>query len=267
MIEMQYKGLIITASVFIFVSCLFWILDCKYVGKKLLISGFRTVLQLFAIGLILKWIFENGGLYLVLLMALIMVLLAGREVLGRQKIKLKGVYGYITGTFAVGASSLAMCLISMLLIIRPEPWYLPQYLIPFLGMFLGNSMSGIAISLDRMFQLSVEKKNEIEAKLMLGQTANEAISAIKKESLRAGMIPIINMLAAAGIISLPGMMTGQILSGISPLEAVKYQIFIMLIIGATVGLGSMIAVNIGSKKIFDERERLNLETVLSKSVG
>jgi putative ABC transport system permease protein len=94
---------------------------------------------------------------------------------------------------------------------------------------------------------------------MLGYSSGDSILKIQRESMRYGMIPIINSMAAAGLVSLPGMMTGQILAGSPPIEAVKYQILIMFLIAAGTGFGTIIAVILGSKRLFDERERLRLD--------
>ena len=94
---------------------------------------------------------------------------------------------------------------------------------------------------------------------MLGQRWNEAIADYRKQAIRSGMIPIINAMAAAGVVSLPGMMTGQILAGARPVEAVKYKILIMFLIAAGTGLGTLAAVGIGSKHLFDDRQRLCLD--------
>ena len=88
---------------------------------------------------------------------------------------------------------------------------------------------------------------------MLGQRWQEAIGDLRREALRAGMIPTINGMATVGIVSLPGMMTGQILSGTVPVEAVKYQILIMFMISAGAGFGAVIALQLGAKRLFDER--------------
>jgi len=102
----------------------------------------------------------------------------------------------------------------------------------------------------------VEKRQQIEARLALGQTAAEAIGDIRRDALRSGLIPIVNSMATAGIVSLPGMMTGQILAGSPPMEAAKYQLLILFLIAAGTGLGSMAAVLLGSKRLFDNRSRL-----------
>jgi putative ABC transport system permease protein len=105
----------------------------------------------------------------------------------------------------------------------------------------------------------------IEARLLLGQEWQKAIEDIRRESIRSGLIPIINSMAAAGLVSLPGMMTGQILAGTPPLEAVKYQILIMFLIAGGTGFGTMAAVWMGSRRLFDERQRLRLDR-LAKTV-
>ena len=156
-------------------------------------------------------------------------------------------------------SSFCVILITLTTIINIDPWYHPQYLIPLMGMLLGNTMNGISISMDRLTHAAWEQRNVIEARLMLGQRWDEAIADYRRQAIRSGMIPIINAMAAAGIVSLPGMMTGQILAGAAPVEAVKYQILIMFLIAAGTGLGTLAAVTIGSRHLFDERQRLCLE--------
>ena len=94
---------------------------------------------------------------------------------------------------------------------------------------------------------------------MLGQTWTEAISEIRRNSIRSGLIPIVNAMAAAGLVSLPGMMTGQILAGVTPVEAVKYQILIMFLIAPGTLFGTVCAVWLGSRRLFDARHRLRLD--------
>jgi putative ABC transport system permease protein len=94
---------------------------------------------------------------------------------------------------------------------------------------------------------------------MLGDEWHQAIETLRSESIRSGLIPIINSMMAAGLVSLPGMMTGQILGGNPPMEAVKYQILIMFLIAGGTGLGTFTAVWLGSRRLFDERQRLRLD--------
>ena len=156
-------------------------------------------------------------------------------------------------------SSFAVAVFALVVILGEDPWYTPQYAIPLLGMLLGNTMNGIAIAMDRLTHTAWEQRGIIEARLMLGERWDEAISEYRRQAIRSGLIPIINAMAAAGIVSLPGMMTGQILAGAPPVEAVKYQILIMFLITTGTGLGTLAAVSIGARHLFDERQRLCLE--------
>jgi putative ABC transport system permease protein len=103
----------------------------------------------------------------------------------------------------------------------------------------------------------------LEQRLLLGQDRTRAILDIRRDSMRTGMIPIINAMATAGIVSLPGMMTGQILAGSPPLEAVKYQILVMFLIASSTGFGIILALWLAARKLFDERHRLRLDRLTS----
>jgi putative ABC transport system permease protein len=118
--------------------------------------------------------------------------------------------------------------------------------------------------LDRLTQTSWEQRQVIDARLMLGQEWKEAIRDMQRESIRSGLIPIINAMAVAGVVSLPGMMTGQILAGSPPMEAVKYQILIMFLISSGTGFGTIAAVWIGARLLFDDRHRLRLDRLKGK---
>ena len=156
-------------------------------------------------------------------------------------------------------SSFTVTLLALLLIIGNEPWYAPQYAIPLLGMLLGNTMNGIALSLDRLTSDAWRLREAIQQQLMLGMDSQTAIHSIKIDSMRAGLTPIINAMATAGLVSLPGMMTGQILAGSPPVEAIKYQILILFLIAAGTGFGTLCAVSVASHYLFDERHRLRLD--------
>jgi len=229
------------------------------VSRQLLIAAARTAIQLTLIGLVLKTLFANVHLVWVTLMALFMLLVAGREVMARQKRRFRGWWGYALGTVSMFLSSFTVAVFALVVILGDTPWYTPQYAIPLLGMLLGNTMNGIAIAMDRLTTTAWEQREIIEARLMLGQSWDEAISAIRQQAIRSGLIPIINAMAAAGVVSLPGMMTGQILAGAPPVEAVKYQILIMFLITVGTGLGTLGAVTIGSRRLFDARQRLCLD--------
>ena len=228
-------------------------------GSQILIAAIRTAVQMLLIGLVLKVLFENAGALWVALLAFFMLSVASYEVMARQQRRFTGWWGYGVGTLSMFLSSFVVTLFALSIILGNDPWYSPQYSIPLLGMLLGNTMNGISLSMDRLTQTAWEQRRVIEARLMLGHDHKEAIGELRQNAIRSGMIPIINAMATAGVVSLPGMMTGQILAGAPPVEAVKYQILIMFLIAAGTGLGTLVAVAIGSRRLFDERERLRLD--------
>ena len=258
MIELSVIDLALAASLVLLLALVSMRLQSG-ISNQLLIAAVRTAVQLTLIGLVLKVIFESASLGWVTLLSVVMLLIAGREVMARQERRFTGWWGYAVGTFSMFLSSFAVTVFALIVILGENPWYTPQYAIPLLGMLLGNTMNGISIAMDRLTHSAWEQRQVIEARLMLGERWDEAIADYRQQAIRSGMIPIINAMAAAGIVSLPGMMTGQILAGAPPVEAVKYQILIMFLIAAGTGLGTLVAVTIGSKHLFDERQRLCLD--------
>ncbi len=232
-------------------------------AKRMVINGARMTIQLLLIGLVLKALFGYVNVWGVVGMACIMLLAAGREVRARQKRKISGFAGYCIGTGAMFVSSFSVTLLALTVIVRVEPWYTPQYAIPLLGMLLGNTMNGISISSDLLTTRLYDQRDIVEQRLLLGQTWKEACVDIRKDCMRTGMIPIINSMAAAGLVSLPGMMTGQILGGSSPFDAVKYQILIIFLIAVGTGFGVIFSIWLISRLLFDSRHRMNLERLES----
>ena len=159
-------------------------------------------------------------------------------------------------------SSFSVTVLALSVVIGPDPWYTPQYAIPLLGMMLGNTMTGVSLALDRLNESVWRQRAVIENRLMLGQTWKQALEDLRRDAMRSGMMPSINAMAAAGIVSLPGMMTGQILAGSPPAVAVKYQILVMLTIAVGTGFGILMAVSWGSRRLFDDRERLRLDRLV-----
>ncbi|HIJ21322.1 MAG: iron export ABC transporter permease subunit FetB [Gammaproteobacteria bacterium] len=233
--------------------------------KRMLFASVRATLQLLLIGVVLQTLFDHINLFWIAMLSLLMILLAGREVEARQQYRIEGGWGFFSGTFAMFLSSMVTTLFGLLVIIQYDPWYHPQYAIPLLGMLLGNTMNGISLGMDRLTSSVWQQRKQIDARLALGERAADAIRVLRNEAIRTGMIPILNAMAAAGLISLPGMMTGQILSGTPPLEAVKYQLLILFLISAGTGFGVMAAIAISSRKFFDERERLRTERISQRN--
>lgn len=258
LIELRTWDLGLAAGLVLLLAIMSWRLHLG-VERRVLIAAARSTVQLVLLGLVLKVLFELESLPWIGALALFMLVAAGWEVMARQKRRYRGLWGMGIGTLSMFLSSFSVTLLALLVIIRVEPWYQPQYLIPLLGLMLGNTMNGIAIALDNLTRHAWEGRGRIEARLLLGADWSTAIAEIRRDSLRSGLIPIVNAMGAAGIVSLPGIMTGQILAGSPPMEAAKYQLLIMFLISAGTGLGSVAAVWIGSRRLFDERHRLRLD--------
>ena len=250
--------LTIAACLLVVLGALSWRLKLG-LEKRLAISALRTTVQLLLIGQVLRVLFANSNLIFVVAISMVMLTIAGREVMARQHRRLPAMQGWLLGTSSMFISSFSVAFIGLAVVINNDPWYMPQYSIPLLGMLLGNTMNGIALSMDRMTETLWQQRQLVEQRLLLGETAAEATGEIRRQSMRSGMIPIINSMAAAGLVSLPGMMTGQILGGSSPMDAVKYQILVMFLIAAGTGFGIMSAMWLLSRKLFDDRDRLRLD--------
>lgn len=230
--------------------------------RQIAIAATRTIVQLVLVGFVLKFVFHEDYVYLIVVMAAVMLATASWEATARQKRRIAGFWSYGIGASSMFISSFSVAMFSLIVIIGNDPWYQAQYAIPLLGMMLGNTMTGVALSMDRLTTSLWQQRAIIEGRLILGETWWDAVSDIRRDAIRAGLTPTINGMATVGVVSLPGMMTGQILSGIAPIEAVKYQILIMFMISAGTGFGTVIALKIACRRLFDERERLRLDRLV-----
>lgn len=216
--------------------------------KSLLWGTVRTFVQLTLIGYVLTYVFSVNNVWLVLLMVIIMCGIAARAATGRTPNVPD--YPAALGFLSLVASTFLVGTIVVVLIIAPEPWYSARIVIPIFGMILGNSMNGIALSLDRLYGEVRSRAGELEALLAFGATPWEAVRDCVREAMRAGMTPTINSLMVVGLVSLPGMMTGQILGGADPKSAVRYQIVVMLMIAAAVAIGCLLLVGLSYRRLF-----------------
>lgn len=217
--------------------------------RHILIAAVRTVLQLSTIGLILKYIFRQPHPLLILAVVCIMTLVAGWSATSRNRLGYRG--QRLDAVLSVGITSWLVTAIGLYAVLHIKPWYEPQYLIPILGMILGNTLSAVALTFDRLMQTAIQQRGQIEMLLSLGATPWEAFQDTAKQAVGAGMLPTINSMSVVGIVSLPGMMTGQILAGGNPEQAVRYQIVIMFLICAGSALGSILTAWAVFRRLFD----------------
>lgn len=229
------------------------------VTRPLVVAALRMGVQLLLIAYVLEGLFASNNPALVALLAAVMLAVAGREALVRQRRRLSGFWGYGVGTGAMFVASFGVTLLVLTALVSPEPWYGPRFAVPILGLMLGNTMSAVALGLNHLFTTASAQREQIEQRLALGEPYAQAVADIRAESVHTGLIPVMNGMAAAGLVSLPGIMTGQILAGAPPVEAVKYQIVLMLCLAAGTGLGLLVAVWSACRRLFDERDRLRLD--------
>lgn len=218
-------------------------------GRRLLVAATATVVQLILIGLVLQWVFHLDRWYVVVAIMLVMTLVAGDAGVRRTHLRYPGIWPI--SLVSVWASSWLMAGIALFALVRVDPWYSPHYAIPLLGMILGNALNGISLGLDRLGGELSARRAEVEALLALGATRWEAARRPIQESVRTGMIPTINAMMVVGIVSLPGMMTGQLLAGVAPAEAVKYQIIIMFLISSGTALATVGVVLLSYHRLFN----------------
>jgi putative ABC transport system permease protein len=220
------------------------------IEKDLAIATVRTYVQLIALGLVLRWVFGIKSPWLVLGILVLMVLMAARIVVKRSPDAPGRIY--TSSAIAMGLTGFIVTFAVTGLIVQVEPWYEPRYVIPLAGMVIGNSMTGIALALERVYADLDTRDSEVLALVALGASPWEAAHASIRDALRAGLIPTINSMAAVGIVFIPGMMSGQILAGADPVTATGYQIVVMLMVAAATALGSVVSVLLTYHKRFSE---------------
>ena len=228
-------------------------------ARQLAIATLRMIVQLALVGMVLTTLFAHVSPLWTGLVATLMVLFAGREIMARQERRLAGLWSYGLGTGCMLIAATLVTLFALTTQLHPEPWYHPRYALPLLGMILGNTMTGISLGLHTLTTGLVRERAAVEARLALGGTRHEAVLPVTRTALRSALMPIINSMAATGLVALPGMMTGQILAGAAPEQAVRYQLLIMFLIAGGTGLGATAAVLAGVLRLTDARHRLRLD--------
>jgi len=252
------------AAILVALNALLSLLLGLGLGRIVLVAAARAVVQLLLVGLVLKTVFALASPALIAAVALAMFAMASYEIGSRQERRFAGLWGYGIGAGTTMLATLFVTGFALVGALRPQPWYAPQVLIPLLGIILGNVMNGVSVTLNALNTAIVRERPAIEARLALGADRFTALKPLQRSALRSGMIPIINQMSAAGVITLPGMMTGQILAGMEPVEAAKYQILILFLIGGGAGLGALGATYAAAWRITDERDRLRLDRLTQR---
>jgi len=212
------------------------------IGRDLVVGSLRAIVQLYLVGLILAVVFRAAQWYWVLLILAVMTAVAAQAATSRLGKPLP--HARVIAALALTVSTAVTLAYVIGVVVRVRPWYDPQYIIPIAGMILGSAMTSAALAGDRLQGDLRVRADEVEARLALGFSGREAVQPMARTALRAAMIPTVNGMMTVGLVQLPGMMTGQILAGSSPLLAIKYQLVVVFMQAAATALASLIFVRL-----------------------
>lgn len=241
---------------FIFVLIVLLIFQIKKISlkKTFLNATIRMTLQLILVGYILDYVFGSENPFTTFLIIIIIEAFSIINTIKRTKVKDKSLMKIIA--ISIVPSTLLVIFYFLLVVIKIKPWYNPQYFIPITGMVIGNSMNAISLAVNTYKNGFRDKKDEILSSLMLGGTPKNASKSIAKDAINNSLLPTLNKMFSMGIVILPGMMTGQILSGISPVTAIIYQIIVMLASFSSSALGVVLFTEIAYIAFFNKRAQL-----------
>ena len=228
------------------------------------VAALRTAVQLAAVGYVLKFVFAQSSPFWTVFIALVMVLVAGYELIERQERRFRSWLAYGLGNATLLLVGGLATLYAVVVVVQPSPWYAPRYILPILGMVLGSTLTSCSLALQTLTESAERDRAAIEARMALGATRFEAFATVLRRALRTAITPLLNLMSVAGIVSLPGMMTGQILAGADPAEAAKYQIMIIFVLVGASGLGAIAAAFGGVLLLTDARHRLRLDRLAAE---
>jgi putative ABC transport system permease protein len=218
--------------------------------KDIAVAVVRSFIQLTAIGYVIQAIFDSDSLWLVAALLAVMVAFGTWTARGRAK-GVPGAFGPILLALSV-AASVTLGLVVALGVFKPEP----RYLVPVGGMVIGNSMTAVAVALNRLADEMHEGRRQIEAMLALGATSFQAARAAVARSLRSGMIPLVDSTKTTGIVFFPGTMVGMLLAGAEPVDAVRLQVVLLWVLLGAVSLAGLIATSLAYRGFFTDAHQL-----------
>jgi putative ABC transport system permease protein len=236
--------------VFVLIAVLLSLWQRLGMEREMVISTARTAVQLMAIGYVLQFVFHSNHPALIFLLILMMIGVATWNAAKRGK-ELPGVIRPIVLTLTV-TELVTMALMLGFRIVSPAP----QYVIPLSGMIIGNAMIVCGLFLSHMKREVETSRGEIETLLCLGATMRQAIQDVLKRSVKASMIPTFDTMKTLGLVQLPGTMTGMIIAGANPLDAVRYQILIMFAFSASSAISAVLLSLLSYKRWFTDEQML-----------
>ena len=245
------------AMAYIFVLIVLLIIRIRGIKreKEVIWASLRMTIQLVLVGYLLVYVFEHPKpiitVSIIIIMETFAVLTIIRKFKKRLSKKLKRII-----FISMGIGTILCITYFLLVVVRIKPWYDPQYFIPIAGMLIGNSMTGISLGLKNMLEGMTTQRALVEEALILGATTKNATKSILDSAFDSAILPTINSMLAMGVVFLPGMMTGQILSGTLPTTAIAYQIAIMLGIMGSVSLTVIIMLQLGYRTFFNKEDQM-----------
>lgn len=261
-VALSYGQVALAAALIIVNGALSVVLSLR-LERTLALAAARTAVQLLLVGFVLEWVFRPEHRLWLYAWAVVMTVIAGWTASRRPDRAYRGLA--LDALLSVWASTwLATAYVLLLVLHGSTRWDEPQFAVPLLGMTLGNALTGIALGLGGFLEMAELRRYEVETRLTLGATRWEAALPLIQDAVRTGMIPIVNSMLVVGLVSLPGMMTGQLVSGASPIEAVKYQIVIMFLVAAATGIGTALAVLLAYRRLFDGDHRFRAERLVRR---
>ena len=247
--DISYLGLLFSMLLLVFPLIIFHTLKLK-LSKQLMISFGRMIGQLAIVGLWLQFLLDQEDWRLTLLWAGIMLINAIFTVKGRLKSQLRILLPVMFS--ALGIASLVVMPWILFMVVRPDPFFSAKFVIPIYGMVLGNSMNSCALALERFESGLSDNWKAYYTRISLGASIWEAALPPFRKAMQASLMPQLLTIASMGVVSLPGMMTGQILGGSSAIVAIKYQMMVMAAIFSAVALADFIAIRLYLAKRFDK---------------
>ena len=257
-LHLQFSDLLIGAVLVLLAAGASWALRLQ-LQRQVLWASLRMVVQLLLVGYVLRLVFQHASPVTTLVVVCVMIAAAAREVATRPRQRLGGGGSYRIASGVVALASLSTVVLALLTAVRPDPWFDARYAIALMGIVLGSVLNAASLGLDSFFDGVRQGRAAIEAQLALGVPLRQALALHTRTAIRRGLIPVINQMTAAGLITLPGIMTGQILGGMDPLEAAKYQILLLFLLAFAGSLAAAGSVLLAARALGDERQRLRLD--------
>jgi len=229
------------------------------ITREIVWAAIRAAVQLIAVGYVLGWVFARRSPMLSIVFLLIMIAIAGINTQRRQKFPMRWLW--LKASLVIAAATAVPLVFILIVVVKPDPWYAPHILIPLGGMIMGNAMTSVVLGLDRFYSGLRDRWRSVETSLTLGATSFRAALPIIQGTARASLLPIINNMMVMGLVHFPGMMTGQLTAGASPVQAARYQLMILYAIATANSLATLSVIWLGIRHFFTRNHQIKYTTL------